>query len=251
MEEKKENQEWVEMLLRPGLKKLIAHVQKHPPNWNLLEGMISIIRKNNKVPLIMISELHPNIDKDLYSHIPIQVARAIEYGKFEMFIDPCDDVVVPIAATGLIYDSNLDKESHLFLQHFEIFLSFLFFKLLKSTKIPYGILLGGVGLAFNLEVNDIYYDTICNLMGTEVYFLDDEKVLMIFNGKRINANTSCTTELPVDDTIKDILQFFSLGNNVKTSLKKENDYFRILHSPLGKKTRPRGYRFLPIRPLKR
>jgi len=235
----KENQECVDMLLRPELKKLIAHVQKHPPNWDLFDGIISIIRKNNKVPLIMISELHPNIDKDLYPHIPIQVARVIENEKFEMFIEPCDDVVVPIAATGLIYDSNLDEESHIFLQYFEVFLSFLFIKLIKNTNIPYGIFLGGAGLAFNLEVNDMYYDTMCDLMGTEIYYFDDEKVLMIFNGERINTRLSYTTELPVDNVIKDTLQFFSFTEDIKASLKKENDYFRILHSPLGKKIPPK------------
>ncbi|GEM_PF-2274095 len=223
------------------IKKIQEHLEKFPPNLDFLEKVINIMDENGKIPLIILPELYPGFEKKRYLSINIEEIPYLYEGQLEMETFYFEEKIIPIAAPGLLYrpDPNKKIENRV-LSHrlfsVEIFLSTILFKLLREKEFPYGIFIGSSNFSFNLKSNKSFQELFQQDFRTEVYYLDDGKSLLIFNGKARRGFPK--KEIPKDSFILALTEFVT-GKKLKaSSFPKENLPFKVIYSPLGKKIPP-------------
>jgi len=216
---------------RSEFRKIREIIKKFPPNLDYLMDVIDIIHKNKKHPLIFLPELYPDFEGKYFS-IKFKEAKFLYENLFELEIEGYEDVIVPVAAPGLLYGfdpSNRELAKLFYL--LESVTHTLVFKILRDTELPYGIFIGSDTLAINAylwESVDPY---------SEFYFLDKQKVLIIMNGKVLRS--SHRKSYPKDNLIIDLIEFATGKKEASQIFECKEMPFWVISSPLAKKISPK------------
>lgn len=216
---------------RSDFQKIRKSIKKSPPNLDYLIEIVNIIDKNGKHPLILLPELYPGFEGKHFS-IKFKEAKLLRNNLFGLELEPYEDIIVPVAAPGLLYSSDPDNEELVYLLFLlELFSHQLILNLLRDTELPYGIFIG----SHNLTINEYLWEwfNLCS----ESYCLNDGKVLIIVNGKALRG--SHTKEIPKDNLILDLIEFATGKKEEISQFFEDKEVpFRVISSPLAKKIPP-------------